>query len=185
MKQNLYSSIKRIVSVNQAGELGAIRIYQTQYNVLKTLQNHKSREILKILSEEKRHFMFFKHIGHITKTRPTISDPLFAVGAYAIGGISALLGINKIRVCTMAVEDVIDKHYLEQLKELRSLRTQHVDECKIIHEMIMKIKKFRNDEIEHRDNAANQNGNLSMSDKIFYRVINLMTNIAIKIAKST
>ena len=55
---------------------------------------------------------------------------------------STIIG-KKAMLCTASVEEVIDKHYLNQINYLKS------DE-KILKN---KIKKFRQDELHHKDIA--------------------------------
>ena len=49
-------------------------------------------------------------------------------------------------LCTASVEEVIDKHYLSQIEHLESEKTEE-------KELLKKIKKFRQEELEHRDIA--------------------------------
>ena len=78
-------------------------------------------------------------------------------------------------LCTASVEEVIDEHYQNQINELDS------DE-KVLKE---KIKKFRNDELHHRDIAykhgASKKGLYSILDKIIKTGSKVAINISEKI----
>ncbi len=76
-------------------------------------------------------------------------------------------------LCTASVEEVIDKHYQNQINQLEN------DE----KELKNKIVKFRNDEIHHKDIAykegATKDGLYSIMDKI----IKTGSKIAIRISE--
>ena len=78
-------------------------------------------------------------------------------------------------LCTASVEEVIDKHYLNQINYLKS------DE-KILKN---KIKKFRQDELHHKDIAyekgATKKGFYSLMDKIIKTGSKIIINISEKI----
>ena len=57
-----------------------------------------------------------------------------------LGFGSTLLGKKAAMLCTASVEEVIDKHYLDQINQLGP------DEKEL-----KKITKFRQDEIDHKD----------------------------------
>ena len=78
-------------------------------------------------------------------------------------------------LCTASVEEVIDKHYLNQINYLGS------DE----KELKMKITKFREDELLHKDIAyekgASKKGFYSIMDKIIKTGSKIAINISEKI----
>jgi ubiquinone biosynthesis monooxygenase Coq7 len=78
-------------------------------------------------------------------------------------------------LCTASVEEVIDEHYQNQINELDS------DE-KVLKE---KIKKFRDDELRHKDIAyeqgASKKGLYSILDKIIKTGSKVAINISEKI----
>ena len=79
------------------------------------------------------------------------------------------------RLCTASVEEVIDKHYQSQIDQLQ-------DDEKKLRE---KIKKFRADELEHKDIAyehgATKKGLYSVMDKIIKTGSKIAINISEKI----
>ena len=78
-------------------------------------------------------------------------------------------------LCTASVEEVIDKHYQDQINQLGE------DE----KELRDKIIKFREDELHHKDIAyeegASKNGIYSILDKIIKTGSKIAINISEKI----
>ena len=90
-----------------------------------------------------------------------------------LGFGTAMLGEKVAMLCTASVEEVIDGHYKDQTFKLG-------DDEKELKE---KIKKFRQDELEHKDMAyehgATKKGIFSVLDKI----IKTSSRIAITISE--
>ena len=78
-------------------------------------------------------------------------------------------------LCTASVEEVIDKHYQDQINQLES------DE----KDLKAKIIKFREDELHHKDIAyeqgASKKGLYSIMDKIIKTGSRIAINISEKI----
>ena len=78
-------------------------------------------------------------------------------------------------LCTASVEEVIDKHYQDQIDQLQS------DE----NDLKSKIIKFREDELHHKDIAyeqgASKKGLYSIMDKIIKTGSKIAINISEKI----
>lgn len=132
-------AIEQMIRVNHAGEYGAKRIYAGQMAVLK---NSGCFEQIKHMAEqEDEHLEYFVKEIRKRKVRPTIMMPVWHVAGFALGAATAILGENAAMACTVAVEEVIDEHYQEQLGQLGD------DEKKLKKN----ISKFRDEELEHRD----------------------------------
>ena len=56
------------------------------------------------------------------RVRPTIMSPAWKVGSFFLGAITSRLGLNYVHACTEAVEEVIVKHYENQIKYLEKKR---------------------------------------------------------------
>lgn len=139
--------IERIVRVDQAGEIGAQKIYDGQKAVFKLLKNNKEYKVFsEMADEEKKHLDFFNKIAKEKKIRPTRLAPLFDIGAFAMGVGTALLGPRAAYVCTEAVEEIIEEHYNKQIDQL-----EDIDE-----DLRKKIKQFRDDEINHKNTGINE-----------------------------
>lgn len=135
------SRIKEIIRVNQAGEFGAKRIYEGQLKALK-----KSDKIRHMLDQELEHLNKFNEIMVERRVRPTILNPIWSIGGFALGFLTAKMGEKAAMACTVAVEDVIDEHYKNQIDELGDNET----------ELKNTISKFRDEEIEHKNTAINE-----------------------------
>ena len=108
------------------------------------------------------------------RVRPSVFLPLWHVLGYALGAGTAALGKNAAMVCTEAVEEVIDQHYQEQLKQLDSEREG---------ELLENIEKFRQEEVEHQHIAKENMRDLNLGHRILYNAVKLGCKISIGIAK--
>jgi len=134
--------IDRIIRVDQAGEYGAVRIYEGQLSVLG--KSAKGPVIAHMLDQEKEHLEAFSGMVAKRRVRPTALMPLWHLAGFALGAGTALLGEKAAMACTVAVEEVINEHYTEQVKKLDEMGTEERplrDVC----------EKFRQEELEHRD----------------------------------
>ena len=165
--------IERIVRVDQAGEIGAQRIYNGQRFVFKLLNNKKEYEIFsEMAQEEKEHLDYFNKLAKEKNIKPSKLAPLFDIGAFAMGVGTALIGPKAAYVCTEAVEEVIEQHYNKQIDQLDKIDT----------EIQKKITKFRNDEVHHKETG---NKNSDKSHPILKKLINKTTEVAIFLAERT
>jgi len=105
-----------MIRVNQAGEHGAVQIYKGQLFVLKNTPLKDTLETM--LGHEKAHLEKFNALIVQHKVRPTILSPLWHVGGFLLGAVTAALGEKAALACTVAVEEVIDEHYQEQKETL-------------------------------------------------------------------
>ena len=126
-------------------------------------------------SHEKEHLDFFNKEIKKRNIKPTKLLPLWDLLGVGLGFGSAIIGKKATMLCTASVEEVIDEHYQNQINELDS------DE-KVLKE---KIKKFREDELRHRDIAyeqgASKKGLYSILDKIIKTGSKVAINISEKI----
>ena len=161
--------IEDIIRVYHAGEYGAKRIYQGQIDFI---PKKDQDVIIHMLDQEKEHLDYFEKKVASKKVRPTILLPLWHIGGYFMGAITAARGTKQAMICTEAVEEVIDKHYEEQ-----KLSLEELDEP----EMLEKIKKFQEDELDHMEIAKKYN--LTNHKPIGYRIINKICHLAILLSK--
>lgn len=131
--------LDRIVRVDHAGELGAVRIYQGQMAVLG--KGRHAKTLRHMLDQEIEHRDYFEKLIAERQGRPTALQPLWHVLGFALGAGTALLGEKAAMACTVAVEEAIDDHYAEQAAKLGD------DEA----ELRETIERFRAEELEHRD----------------------------------
>ena len=177
MKKTDKNKIEKFIRVDHAGERGAIKIYEGQLLALNTFV--KDEKLKKMIEEmknhEKRHLDFFNKEIKKRNIKPTKLLPLWDLLGVGLGFSSVMMGKKATMLCTASVEEVIDEHYQNQLNQINS------DE-KILKE---KIKKFRDDEIHHKniayDNGASKEGLYSIFDKIIKTGSKVAINISEKI----
>ncbi|CAA7619889.1 demethoxyubiquinone hydroxylase family protein [Magnetospirillum sp. UT-4] len=131
--------VARFLRVDQAGELGAVRIYQGQRAVLG--KGRHGPLLAKMAEQERHHLETFDRQISERQVRPTLLSPLWHVAGFALGAGTALLGERAAMACTVAVEEAIDEHYAAQAEALGD------DEAALK----ATIETFRAEELEHRD----------------------------------
>tara|TARA_B100000686_G_C16709465_1_gene928267 strand:- start:919 stop:1452 length:534 start_codon:yes stop_codon:yes gene_type:complete len=162
MEKTNQKTLEEIIRVDHAGERGAIKIYEGQLLALKTVKNDESLKntIEEMKEQEKEHLEYFEREIQKRKIKPTYLLPLWDVMGVALGFGTALLGKKTAMLCTASVEEVIEDHYQNQLKKLGN------DEM----DLKAKIKKFREDEVLHKnvayDAGATKKGIYSIMDKM-------------------
>tara|TARA_B100001093_G_C26670967_1_gene946150 strand:- start:224 stop:754 length:531 start_codon:yes stop_codon:yes gene_type:complete len=175
--KNSKNKIEEFIRVDHAGERGAVKIYEGQLLALNTLV--KDDDLKKLIEEmkthEKEHCEFFEKEIKKRNITPTKFLPLWDLLGVSLGFGSTLLGKKAAMLCTASVEEVIDKHYQNQIDELNS------DE----KELKKKIIKFREDELHHKNIAyekgATKKGFYSIMDKIIKTGSKIAINISEKI----
>ena len=124
---------------------------------------------------EDEHCSFFEKEIKKRKISPTKFLPLWDLLGLGLGFGSTILGKKAAMLCTASVEEVIDEHYLNQINQIK-------DDEKKLRE---KIKKFRQDEIDHKDIAyeegATKKGLYSVMDKVIKTGSRIAINISEKI----
>ena len=177
MKKTNKNKTEEFIRVDHAGERGAIKIYEGQLLALNTFVKDENlkKTIEKMKNHEKEHLDFFNKEIKKRNIKPTKLLPLWDLLGVGLGFGSAIIGKKATMLCTASVEEVIDEHYQNQINELDS------DE-KVLKE---KIKKFRDDELHHRDIAyeqgASKKGLYSILDKIIKTGSKVAINISEKI----
>ena len=175
--KNSKNKVEEFIRVDHAGERGAVKIYEGQLLALNTLV--KDENLKKTIEEmkihEKEHCEFFENEIQKRNIRPTKFLPLWDLLGVSLGFGSTLLGKKAAMLCTASVEEVIDKHYLNQINQLEA------DE----KELKKKIIKFREDELHHKNIAyekgATKKGFYSILDKIIKTGSKIAINISEKI----
>ena len=172
----LNKSLAEIIRVNHAGEMGAKVIYQGQITAFR-LKNQLPQVKLteEMLKQEEQHFDYFNQQMIVKQIRPTIMQPIWKVGGFALGFATAFISAKAAMACTVAVEEVIDKHYQQQLNYLQSSSDNS--------ELTKKIFQFQQEELEHRDLAYNNQAKQFLAFKPLYKFISATTKIAIAISK--
>ena len=169
--------IDRIIRVNQAGEYGAIKIYEGQLLALNTLvkDDEMKKTIEEMREHEREHANYFENEIRKRGIKPTKFLPLWDILGVGLGFGSTILGKKAAMLCTASVEEVIDEHYQNQIDQIEN------DE----KDLKKKIIKFREDELHHKDIAyekgASKEGVYSLLDKIIKTGSKIAINISEKI----
>ena len=162
MKKTDKNKIEEFLRVDHAGERGAIKIYEGQLLALNTFvkDNKLKKMIEEMKNHEKEHLDFFNKEIKKRNIKPTKLLPLWDLLGVGLGFSSAMMGKKATMLCTASVEEIIDGHYQNQLNQISSSEKN----------LKKKIKKFRDDEIHHKniayDNGASKEGLYSILDKI-------------------
>ncbi len=177
MKKKNKNRIEEFIRVDHAGERGAVKIYEGQLLALETFIKDESlkKTIEDMKIHEKIHCDFFEKEIKRRNIKPTKFLPLWDLLGVGLGFSSILMGKKAAMLCTASVEEVIDEHYLNQIKQLDS------DEIKLKNRII----KFREDEINHKNIAyekgATKKGIYFIIDKIIKAGSKIAINISEKI----
>ena len=169
--------VQEFIRVDHAGERGAVKIYEGQLLALNTIVKDENlkRTIENMRVHEIEHCQFFEDEIKKRNIEPTKFLPLWDLLGVGLGFGSTLLGKKAAMLCTASVEEVIDKHYLDQINQLGPEE----------EELKKKITKFRQDELDHKDIAyeegATKKGFYTIMDRIIKTGSKLAINISEKI----
>lgn len=171
--KNSEKIIHEMIRVDHAGEYGAKRIYEGQ---LQALKGHPIEPVIRhMYDQELAHLKAFEGWMIDHAVRPTILSPLWHGAGYALGWVSGKLGSEAAMAVTVAVEDVIDQHYAEQLKVLDSLN--NYDDIK------QGITQFREEELDHKNQGLMHDAESAPLYPLLSRVVRLGTQLAIALSK--
>ena len=175
MKKTNKNRVKEFIRVDHAGERGAIKIYEGQLLALNTLvkDDDLKKKIEEMKIHEKEHCDYFENEIKKRNIEPTKFLPLWDMLGIALGFGSTMLGKKAAMLCTASVEEVIDEHYLSQIKELQN------DEKKLKE----KIVKFRKDELYHKNIAYKEGATKKGMYSILDKIIKTGSKIAISISE--
>ena len=175
MKKTDKNKIEEFIRVDHAGERGAIKIYEGQLLALNTVI--KDEELKKRIEEmkihEKEHADYFENEIKKRGIKPTKFLPLWDLLGVGLGFGSTILGKKAAMLCTASVEEVIDKHYQNQINQIQS------DE----KELKNKIIKFREDELNHKNIAYNEGATKEGLYSVLDKIIKTGSKIAINISE--
>ena len=175
MKKTNKNRVIEFIRVDHAGERGAIKIYEGQLLALNTLvkDDDLKKKIEEMKIHEKEHCNYFENEIKKRNIEPTKFLPLWDMLGIGLGFGSTMLGKKAAMLCTASVEEVIDEHYLSQIKELQN------DEKKLKE----KIIKFREDELHHKNIAYQEGATKKGMYSILDKIIKTGSKIAISISE--
>ena len=177
MKKTNKKKLEEFIRVDHAGERGAIKIYEGQLLALNTIykDNQLKETIEEMREHDREHCDYFENEIKKREIKPTKFLPLWDLLGVGLGFGTTLLGKKAAMLCTASVEEVIDKHYQDQINQIKD------DE----KELRDKIIKFREDELNHKDIAyekgASKEGFYSILDKVIKTGSKIAINISEKI----
>ena len=177
MQKTNKKKLEEFIRVDHAGERGAIKIYEGQLLALNTIykDNQLKETIEEMREHEREHCDYFENEIKKRDIKPTKFLPLWDLLGVGLGFGTTLLGKKAAMLCTASVEEVIDKHYQDQINQIKD------DE----KELRDKIIKFREDELHHKDIAyekgASKKGFYSILDKVIKTGSKIAINISEKI----
>ena len=169
------NKVEEFIRVDHAGERGAVKIYEGQLIALNTIikDENLKKTIEEMQVHEKEHCEFFEKEIKKRNIKPTKFLPLWDLLGLGLGFGSTILGKKAAMLCTASVEEVIDKHYLDQINQLGPEEK----------ELKKKIIKFREDELDHRDIAYEEGATKKGFYSILDKVIKTGSRIAIKVSE--
>ena len=167
--------VQEFIRVDHAGERGAVKIYEGQLLALNTIVKNESlkKTIEDMKEHEIEHCQFFEKEIKKRNIEPTKFLPLWDLLGVGLGFGSTLLGKKAAMLCTASVEEVIDKHYLDQINQLGPEE----------EELKKKITKFRQDELDHKDIAYEEGATKKGFYFIMDRIIKTGSKLAINISE--
>ena len=168
---SLRQLVERFVRVDHAGEYGAQRIYAGQLAVLG--RTDKAPILKHMQDQEQHHLDTFEALIAERRVRPTAVLPLWHVAGYALGAVTAAMGVRAAMACTVAVEEAIDEHYAAQTEALGD------DEPALR----ATIEEFRAEELEHRDIGLANEAELTPAYRLLTAVIKVGCKVAIRVSE--
>lgn len=164
--------VERVIRVDQAGEFGAVRIYEGQLAALRwtgRVNGEAGRKIAAMARAEREHRTTFDRLMTERRVRPTALSPVWDLAGFALGAATALMGDKAAMACTVAIEETIDEHYASQAAALGD------DEA----DLKATVEKFRADEIAHRDEALASGAEQAPAYELLTRAIKTGSKLAI------
>lgn len=167
--------IAEILRVDHAGELGAVAIYRGQRAVFEAGRGREAiaGDLAGMEAHEAEHLAAFDALLVARAVRPTLLTPLWRAAGFALGAGTALLGEKAAHACTEAVETVIERHYAAQITELER---QEPD-------LAADLKRFRDDELSHRDHAVEAGAREAPGYGLLSAAIGAGCRLAIRLAE--
>jgi ubiquinone biosynthesis monooxygenase Coq7 len=161
--------------VDHAGEYAAVHIYRAQRAVFEGRAGKTgiAADMGEMQSQEAVHLDRFNALLAAERVRPTAMTPVWRLAALALGAGTALIGEKAAHACTEAVEDVIEKHYADQIAELRDRDP----------ELAAELSRFRDEEIAHHDHAVEHGSREAPAYRLLSAVIKAGCKAAIKVSE--
>jgi ubiquinone biosynthesis monooxygenase Coq7 len=158
----------RVMTVNHAGEHGAVSIYTAQIFMARFTAKSLLPELLAFKADEEKHrATFYKELQR-RGLRRCKSYWLCAAGDYVLGVGTGLFGAHAISLTTVAVERTVLRHLRHQAELLAEDA-----------EAVSAISSILNEEQEHHDAAANHSHAPSIFGRLFSSAVSGATESVI------
>jgi ubiquinone biosynthesis monooxygenase Coq7 len=164
------ANVHSMVRVNHAGELAAVKICEGQMAAYDSSDLSVVTSIEHTIEHELEHLRYFKDKIR-AGMKSTVMLPLWDRISYALGYIAGKFGATGIAICTYAVEREIAAHYTEQLEVLPAGELRNA------------VQKFYDDEVGHRDGAAQFLADIGFVGNTVAALISFGCRVAIEISK--
>lgn len=112
-------TICRILTVNHAGEHGAVSIYSAQISHIGRRFPELRSWLEDIIEHEREHRAAFLASMSERGAKPCCSMIVWSKGGWSLGWICALFGRSGVLACTAAVERTVHRHMDEQIQFLK------------------------------------------------------------------
>ena len=167
--------LDEMIRVDHAGEFGAVQIYRGQRAVFERIEgkSHAAKLIAEMEAGEQEHLRTFDRLIAQRRVRPTLMAPVWRVAGFGLGAVTALFGEQAAHACTEAVEEVIEKHYGQQVDELDGVDNE-------LHDV---VERFRAEEIAHKETAIDQGARNAPGYPVLSAVIKFGCRAAIRISE--
>ncbi|QED23699.1 demethoxyubiquinone hydroxylase family protein [Candidatus Deianiraea vastatrix] len=184
IEERIRNVIESFIRVNYAGEFGAKQIYKNQIKALKS--GLEAGVIKDMLSQELEHLEYFRDLAKRFGVRPTVMHPIWRISASTIGFITGKMGMSAVMAATSGVENVICRHYKEQIVELESILLSigcgHKD-YEFLFDFKERIKQIMAEERQHEEAGYEYNKHESIASKVIFKATGLCSRLAIFISK--
>ena len=164
-----------ILRVDHAGEYAAVHIYRAQRAVFEGRAGKAAiaADLEEMRGQEAVHLARFEALLNAEQVRPTVMTPVWRLAALALGAGTALIGDKVAHACTEAVEDVIEKHYTDQIAELAERDPA----------LAAELARFRDEEMAHHDHAVAHGSREAPAYRLLSAVIKAGCRAAIKVSE--
>ena len=162
-------TIRRILTVNHAGEFGAIRIYGAQIALARRLFPAIVSALKEMRNDEIEHCRLFRSAMPARRARPCRVMAFWSLGGFVLGALTALMGERMVWICTEAVESTVHRHLQDQLRFL-------VDRDRQLHDLILSIQE---QELAHLHEAEQRQTSQGRLRAVALPVIGFLTETMI------
>ena len=167
--------LEEMIRVDHAGEYGAVQIYRGQRAVFDRIgaKAHAAGVIAELEAGEKAHLETFDRMIAERGVRPTLMAPIWRVAGFGLGAVTALMGEQAAHACMEAVEEVIERHYADQIEALGDTEPAFA----------ATIAEFRDDEMGHKQTAIDQGARDAPGYDMLSAMVRFGCRMAIRISE--